>query len=210
VIDVVHADSLAWIQDKDPRDWALLLFDPPYGIAYEAGSAPRVRFHDPIVGDETTLVRDECLAWWGEGAAAVFGTWKVEHYGKPRAQLIWDKMGAAGMGDMSLPWKPDFEEIAIYGPGWHGARTTSRLSHVPLRGADGKHHPHQKPVPLLQSILDKAPPGRVLDLTAGSGSTGVACARLDRPCTIVEIDERWIPTIRRRIATEGAQRPLFS
>ncbi len=138
------------------------------------------------------------------------GSWRVPYYGLPRARLIWDKGLAAGMGDLALPWKPNTEDIHIYGPGWSGHRGSAVIEVTPLRGSDGKSHPHEKPVALLQSILDKAPPGRVLDLTAGSGSSAVASARLGRSCTVVEIDSQWIPTIHRRVDSEGAQCALFA
>jgi hypothetical protein len=194
-IEVIHADSLAWIVDKNPRDWAVLVFDPPYGIDYHVGTCPRVRFHEPIANDKTTHVRDTIMAWWGNGAAAVFGTWKVPHYGQPRGRLIWDKNDMGGMGDLSFGCTD--EEIAIYGQGWHGHRGGSVLRHSSIAS---KRHPHEKPVDLLAEILTKAPAGRVLDLTAGSGSVGVACAMLGRQCTLVEIDEQWIPVARDRIA----------
>jgi site-specific DNA-methyltransferase (adenine-specific) len=209
-VEIVHADSLAWIADKDPRDWALLFIDPPYGIDYSAGNVRGVKFVGTrIQNDLDTTVRDSILDWWGAGAAVVFGSWKVPHYGDPRGRLIWDKGLGTGMGDLSFPWKPCTEDIMIYGPGWHGHRGSCVIAVQPFQGSLGDHS-NQKPIPLLQAILDKAPPGRVLDLTAGSGSTAVACSRLGRDCTVVEIDERWIPTIHRRVATEGAQMPLFA
>ncbi len=41
--------------------------------------------------------------------------------------LIWDKGEGVGMGDLSFPWRPNYETIAIYGDGWTGKRTTSVL-----------------------------------------------------------------------------------
>lgn len=197
---------------RDPDEWAVLLIDPPYAIDHCAGII-RGKFNGlRIANDTTTAVRDAILDWWGSRPAAVFGSWKVPHYGEPRGRLIWDKGLSTGMGDTSFPWKPNLEDIFVYGPGWSGHRGSSRLPATPPHartGMSSREHPHEKPVGLLKAILDKAPPGSVLDLCAGSGSTGVAAAQLGRACTLVEIDERWHPTIERRLAHEGAQLGLL-
>jgi hypothetical protein len=213
VIDFIRGDSLAWITEHVPSRWAVLLIDPGYGIDYACGSVPRRKFADGIMGDESTAGRDAVLDWWGVGErpAAVFGSADVPHYGEPRGVLTWDKMGAAGMGDLSFPWKPDNnEEIAVYGPGWSGPRSSSVLSYCPVRGADGKAHPHEKPIALLEHILSKAPPGPVLDLFGGSGSTAEAAHRLGRDCTIVELDPRWWPALQARVDRLHSQLDLFA
>jgi len=213
-IEIVHADSLAWIADKDPRDWALLFIDPPYGADYASGRAG-VWKDTGIVGDADTVARDTSLAWWGDGAAAVWSAWKYGWWGDPRGMLVWDKGMGVGMGDLSFPWKPNWELCGIYGKGWKGHRGSSVVK-APVPSWSGteanatRNHPHEKPLGLCMSILEKAPPGPVLDLFGGGGTVAVACARLGRDCTVVEIDERWIPTIHRRVATEGAQMPLFA
>jgi hypothetical protein len=195
-IEVIHADSLAWIVGKDPRDWAVLVFDPPYGIDYHVGTCPRVRFHAPIANDKTTRVSDTIMEWWGDGAAAVFGTWKVPHYGRPRGRLIWDKNDIGGMGDLSFPFGCTDEEIAVYGQGWHGHRGGSVLRHSSITG--NKYHPHEKPVALLMEILAKAPAGAVLDLQVCNH--GRASHTLLRPSRSqrLEIDGQWIPVARDR------------
>lgn len=208
-VEVVCADALDWIADRDPRDWAALVCDVPYGVSYSPGNVRGVKHvGERVTGDDNTTVRDAIMDWWGDGAAAIFGSWRVPYYGNPRAALVWDKGMGTGMGDLALPWKPNTEMIYIYGAGWSGHRGTSVLRVHVWQGSLGDH-PTQKPVPLLQAILDKAPPGPVLDLCAGSGSTAVAAARLGRDCTVVEIEPKYIPVIDRRLATEGAQRPLF-
>jgi DNA modification methylase len=216
-VEVVHADSLTWILDKDPRDWAVLFIDPPYGAKY-ASSWPGVWRDKGIRGDSDTAARDAAMTWWGEGAAAVWTKWNYGWFGKPRGMLVWDKGMGTGMGDLSFPWKPNWEMCGIYGQGWSGHRGSSVIQSVVPNWSAGvssahnvnRSHPHEKPLGMCMAILEKAPPGEVLDLFGGGGTVAVACARLGRPCTVVEIDEQWIPTIHRRVATEGAQRPLFA
>jgi site-specific DNA-methyltransferase (adenine-specific) len=71
----------------------------------------------------------------------------------------------------------------------------------------GRHHPTQKPVPLMADLVDKfvAPGGLVLDPFCGSGSTGVACAREGMRFLGMELSEDYATIARRRIADAYAQ-----
>lgn len=214
MIDVIQGDALQWMLEHDPRRWGVLLIDPPYGQGHKSGSIPRARFKGvEIIGDHDTAARDAALEWWGDRPAAVFGSAKIPAWGDPRGTLVWDKGGQSGGGDLDFPWWQCLELVHIYGD-WtrNGAPKTSPILSVPPPYySDGaKHHPHQKPVSLLQQIFDRAPPGPVLDLFAGSGSTGIAGDRCGRDVTLVEVDSRWWPVIDKRIDTETRQRPLFA
>jgi site-specific DNA-methyltransferase (adenine-specific) len=214
MIEVVRADALTWMLTQDPRRWGLLLIDPPYGQAHKSGSIPRVKFKGvEIVGDQNTAARDAALEWWGDRPAAVFGSWRIPVWGKPAGMLVWDKGGQSGGGDVDFPWWQGLEVIHLYGS-WNrdgAGRMSPILDIAPPYYSDGaKHHPHQKPVPLLQQILDAAPPGPVLDMFGGSGSTAVAADGCGRDVTVVECDKQWWPVIDRRIAAETRQRPLFA
>ena len=63
-------------------------------------------------------------------------------------------------------------------------------------------HPCEKPVDMMEHIIRTStkPGAVVLDCFAGSGSTGVACARNDRSFIGIEKDESWADYARRRIA----------
>lgn len=66
-----------------------------------------------------------------------------------------------------------------------------------------------KPVDLLMKLLP-AYPGRVLDPFMGSGSVGVACGRLKRQYTGVEIDEDYFRIAEPRVMHAFSQGDLFS
>jgi DNA modification methylase len=61
-------------------------------------------------------------------------------------------------------------------------------------------HPTMKPVELIERALENSSPKRclVLDPFAGSGSTLIACERMDRYARVVEIDPRYVDVIVRR------------
>ncbi|OBK49413.1 DNA methyltransferase [Mycobacterium gordonae] len=184
-------------------DWLhadMLVTDPPFGISYESG-AQRVVLPNSIVGDESTAARDNVLEMWADRAALVFGTWRVQRPTGTRALLVWDTKGALGMGDLSIPWKPSHQEIYVLGKGFHGRRDSDVICCAPVQSmaANGRVHPHEKPVTLLERLIDKCPPGIVADPFAGSGSTLVAARNLGRRAIGVEIEERYCEIIAKRL-----------
>jgi hypothetical protein len=185
-----------------------VIMDPPYGIGYESGHATPELWQagTTIVGDGCTSARDAVIAWAGDRPVLCFGSWRAARPASTRQVLIWDKGGALGMGALDIPWKPDHEEIYVLGKGFTGSRDSgSVLRHPPVQSMakNGRVHPTEKPVGLLQRLVAKVP-GTVCDPFMGSGSTGVACAALGRPFVGVEIEPRYFEIACERI--ENAQR----
>ena len=66
-----------------------------------------------------------------------------------------------------------------------------------------KLHPTQKPVALCEYLIKTyTNEGElVLDNTAGSGSTGVACINTNRKCILIEQDEEYVEIIKQRLSS---------
>lgn len=64
------------------------------------------------------------------------------------------------------------------------------------------HHPTQKPVLLLEDLIKTFSNENdlVVDLTMGSGSTGVACKKTNRSFTGIEMDENYFKIAQQRLA----------
>lgn len=109
------------------------------------------------------------------------------------------------MGDLTLPWKPNWEEIYVLGTGFAGARTSGVLSgyHVPANEAAGRTHPHEKPLSLMRELVSKCPAGSVVDPFAGSGTTLRAAADLGRRAIGFEIEERYCERIAKRLSQQA-------
>lgn len=212
MIEVIHGDCRK-IMASLPADVPYaLVTDPPYGIRHKSNFGASWQGRE-IHGDADESLRDFAIDWAKERGIpwAAFGNWKCQRPAGCRGVLIWDKGPAFGMGDLTFPWKPSWEEIYIGGLGWTGTRDEGVLRGdiVVSWESKGRKHPHQKPVVLMRRLIDKLSPGLViLDPFAGSGSTLVAAMKAGRDAIGIESDERWIPVIESRLAS--ASTPLFA
>lgn len=91
-------------------------------------------------------------------------------------------------GPKSVDWTPGFTAL----PGLYGVKSVSTKK---------KHHQTEKPVELLEKLLEICETGgTVLDPFMGSGSTGVAAVNTGRNFVGMELDPGYFETARRRIA----------
>lgn len=204
-VTLYHGDCLA-----DRREWLnadVLVTDPPYGIAYESNmncDKRNTKVGRKVAQDETTDARDAVLAAWVPKPAIMFGRWDSKRPHGTHTRLIWDKGNSVGMGNLSIPWGRSDEEIYVVGTGFAGKREGSVLRVQMLNSADRARpdHPTPKPVPLMERLIEKCPPGVVADPFAGSGATLVAAKNLGRKVIGVELEEKYCEIIARRCAQE--------
>jgi DNA modification methylase len=172
----------------------LVLTDPPYGINYSTGFKGNAEWlGSEIANDGDTTLRDTVLDLLNGIPAVIFGSNKKQTPHNTKIVLIWDKGNALGMGDLSLPWKPSWEEIYILGSGFHGKRTSAVISYPPVQSMakNGRLHPNEKPVQLIIELLQKCPAGLILDPFMGSGTTLIAAKKLGRKAIGIEISEKY-------------------
>ena len=194
---IYHGDCRevdAWLEAD------VLVTDPPYGDKYRSGSMRRTRLARSVQGDESTAVRDEALEQW-TGPALVFGKWRPPRPEGTRMVLVWDKGGALGMGDLSLPWKPDHEEVYVIGSGFAGTRDCGSVLRFPPVQSVGREHPNEKPVELMAALLAKTV-GVVADPFMGTGPVLRAAKNVGRRAIGVEVEERYCEIAAKRLAQE--------
>ena len=204
LVTLYHGDclkELAWLEAD------VLVSDVPYGMAFKSGRQGSLG-SSVIAGDSDTVARDGALALWGGRPAIVFGRWSVPRPNGTRMVLVWEKGEHVGMGDLSIPWKPNTEEVYVLGHGFVGKRTGSVLRHLAIAGTVGqaargtRHHPTQKPLGLMSELIAKCPPGVIADPFAGSGSTLVAAKALGRKAIGVELEEKYCEVAAKRLAQD--------
>lgn len=210
LITLYHGDCLEHADLWTAAD--VLITDPPYGMNFQSGQRKTGRL-DKIEGDMDTTARDTALnLWGGDRPAIMFGRYSVPAPTGERQRLIWWKEGNPGMGDLKLPWGPAHEDIHLLGHGWDVTKTGHKRtgSVIATRGVRGgaageenKYgHPTPKPVPLMELLIDRCPPGVVADPFAGSGATLRAAKNLGRRAIGFELEEKYCEVIAKRMAQE--------
>mgnify|MGYP007100107099 CR=1 FL=1 len=210
-------DCLEYMKSMPDKSVDAVITDPPYGVDARTGwvgesyDGETPWNYGSIVNDKDTTMRDFIVAWSGgrDIPLAVFGSSHLPEPDDYLARLIWDKGEAAGMGDLSIPWKPNYDFIHIFGVGWNGKRNSSILRGNNIsRISMGRVHPHEKPISLLVQIIEKLPKKcTVLDPFMGSGTTGIACLKTGRNFIGIEIDPGYFKIAKKRI--EDAQRQMI-
>lgn len=192
---------LVCASNLDDRHWVgadVLLTDPPFGYAFASGRADSRFRHKVIVGDESLDARDAVMEAWGDKPALVFGSWKRDSPAGTHTALVWEKGAAVGMGDLSVPWKPNWEEIYVLGRGFaHEHRDSGVITGI-YAPPGGRMHPNQKPLALIAYLLERCPPGVIADPFAGSGSTLIASEDAGRTASAVEIEPAFCDVIASR------------
>lgn len=211
-VTLYHGDCLT--EHREWLDADVLVTDPPYGVAYVSNRAIGKR-GPSIAGDDTTKARDAVLSAWGDNPALAFGRWDVPRPEGTKSRLVWDK-NLMGTGDLSSPWGSSDEEIYVLG-GWPPVKPGGRAReggtparhHSVIRvqalapgAANRPDHPTPKPVPLMEYLISKCPPGVVADPFSGSGATLVAAKNQNRRAVGVELEERYCEIIAKRLSQD--------
>lgn len=175
----------------------LVFTDPPYGMnAVSKSGVLLERYKTDIMNDDTNEVAiaafllcqkmfaDVKQVWWG-------ANYYTECLPSAEGWIVWDKNnGESDQTDCEL--------------GWSNFRSVVRQFTLASEKTN-RVHPTQKPIKLIQMILDKFDKDKsykvILDLFGGSGSTLIACEQLDRTCYMMELDPKYCDVIIKRWET---------
>lgn len=201
-VTLYHGDCLKLADVWTGAD--VLVTDPPYGIGWTKGqnNAAKSSAHSGIQNDHDTSCRDAVLQAFGDKPAIVFGSFRASFPTGTRQTLVWKKPVDAGVVGSTTGYRTDTELIFLLGK--HQVRTASRSSVLESSGGTARYksgHPHSKPVPILERLLEWTE-GVVADPFSGSGSTLVAAKNLGRRVVGVELEERYCEIIARRCSQE--------
>jgi len=205
LVTLFHGDCLEvteWLEAD------VLVTDPPYGIAWEAGALNdkkdvRRSAEQSISSDESSQVRDMALNMWSKKPAIVFGTWKIPRPKNTSNVLIWHKANKQP-GVLTHPFYSNHEEIYVLGTGYLGKPMHSVITTNEHRGMQPRliGHPTPKPVGLMETLIAKCPGEVIADPFAGSGATLVAARNLGRKVIGVELEEQYCELIVKRLSQQ--------
>lgn len=197
---LILGDCLDVLPTLGPVD--AVVTDPPYGIG-EHGGACRTRKRtgyakhekkdwdrarpDQAVFDAILTCSREQIIWGGNYFADIL---------PPRmGWLYWRKLMGGDFSDGELAWT---------------SRQGALREYVRCPKGMDKAHPCEKPVDLMRWCLGFVPDARtILDPFMGSGTTGVACAKLGRSFIGIEIDPGYFDTACKRIEDAYRQPDMF-
>ena len=182
--------------------------DPPYGVNYQSNMRTKSEKFDVIKNDDKILDITPMIDKFSKGWVFIWTTWKVidkwldntKSFGFPTNMVVWHK-GGGGIGDLKKTFSTDYEMALVFNRGAElcGKRIGSVWKLQKDKAIKYKH-PTQKPVELSVEAIDKTtnPKSIVMDLFLGSGSTLIACEKMDRICYGMELDPKYCDVIVKR------------
>lgn len=197
-------DCLAILPTLEPVD--AVVTDPPYGIGWK----PRVNHQDQTWVDEINfdirsfLIGRYHLVWGGQYFA--------DRLPVNEGWLTWVKRpinhdfsnDRRSYSSTELAWR-DWGKPRFIAHVWDGGMRAGAAENRTFC------HPSQKPIEVMEWCVKQLPcdAETILDPFMGSGTTGVACARLGRRFIGIEIEPRYFDTACRRIEEAYRQPRLF-
>ena len=188
----------------------LVLTDPPYGVGMDKGFEGFGGFGEPIARKQYKDSWDEKrpdkevfdLILGASELALIFGgNFFADLLPISTHWIVWNKKNTMPtFGDAELIWtNSKRKSVKIFECEYNG-----------LLGKEGTRvHPTQKPVKLFINLIESYGDGVVLDPYIGSGTTAIACERLNRKWVGMEISEKYCEIAAKRIEQEIKQLKLF-
>lgn len=190
----------------------MVFTDPPYGIDYsgikDKSKIKNDKMSDPdfisflkssLMGCEVMYV---CCSWQ---KAHLFKEAMTGIAREPKSMIVWDKVNPAQHLDKYFK-----QHELIYYYGDFGGSKTLRGDVWQLKRQRNTVHPTMKPIELIEmAMLDQPGRSNVYDGFGGSGSTMIACQKLERKCFMMELDPAYCDVIVGRFHGLFPDKPLF-
>ncbi len=208
---LIQGDCLEKMKEIESGSVDMILTDPPYGMDFQSNHRKE---------KYSKIKNDKDLNWLGVWVDELFrvAADNTAHYVfcsfhnvdkfkqslekkfKIKNMLVWEKNNTS-MGDLKADFAPKYEMIIFIQKGRRFINGKRDPNILKFDRTGNKLHPTQKPVDLLQYLIEKfSDEGAViLDPFAGSGSTGVAAKNLNRKFIGIELDENYFNIAKERI-----------
>lgn len=191
-----------------------VITDPPYGMDY-CSNRRREKYGKIKNDDDLYWISDffnkTFLLLKENTPLYVFCSWhKVDIYKKAIEKnfkikniLVWVKNNH-GSGDLNGSYAPRYEFI-IYATKGRFIFNKRDEDVLFFDKTQNKFHPTEKPTELIEFLVEKASNKNnyVLDPFMGSGTTGVACKKLNRNFIGIELDDKYFEIAKNRIEQAG-------
>jgi len=188
----------------------MVFTDPPYGMNLDTDFSDMVGIgrgnkYEKVIGDDKPFdyrlfdflngIKEQF--WWG----ADYYVETLPNFGKNGSWFVWDKT-EGGIRTNSAYEKQFGSNFELC---WSKARHKRQIIRCLWKGIFGlskedikkRLHPTQKPIALCEWFIEKFSKREqvIIDLFGGSGSTSIACEKLNRRCFVMEIEPIYVQVI---------------
>ena len=211
MIDLKHGDCLELMKEIPDGSVDMVLTDPPYGMNFQSNYRKirhRVIENDSNLDWISDFVSEIYRVSADNSAHYIFCSWhnidifKQEFEKKFRIKniLTWVKNNTS-MGDLKGDFAPRTEFILFMHKGRRLIRGKRDSNVLEFKRTRNELHPSQKPVDMLEYMIEKfSDSGNlIVDPFMGSGSTGVACVNTNRKFIGIEKDDKYFEIAEKRI-----------
>ena len=219
---ILQGDCLQVMKDISDKSIDLIVTDPPYGIDL----TPQ-RQNSKFKGEK--VLNDNKLDWLpdfakecarvlkADSVGYIFCNWQNYDVFKQEFQkrftikncIVWDK-DWFGMGNN---WRPNHEFIMVITNGKFKTKSNNLANIIKQRRVSPQKlvHSCEKPIPLLELIIEESSDigAVVLDSFAGSGTTAIASLNTGRYFIGIEKDEQYHKIACERVANWHDEQGLF-
>ena len=211
MINLMLGDCLERMKEIPDGSVDMVLTDPPYGMDFQSN-----RRNEKYA----KMKNDSCLNWLDFFSDELFrvSAENTAHYVfcsfhnvdkfkqsleknfKIKNILIWEKNNTS-MGDLKADFAPKYEMIIFIQKGRRLINGKRDPNIMRFNRTGNKLHPTQKPVDLIEYLIEKFSDkgDTVLDPFMGSGSTGLACVNTNRRFIGIELDPDYFAIAKQRI-----------
>jgi len=180
--------------------------DPPYGMSFQSNY--RIESHAVIQNDSDAKMLRFAAAILAHHSKYIWMRWdNLPDVPMPRSLITWVKNNHS-MGDLEHEHGRKTEVCAFYKGNSH-CFPNGRPTDVLIGTRTGNlFHPTEKPVDLMRNVIEWTV-GSVIDPFMGSGTTLVACQKLGRQGTGIELDPDYFDIACKRVDEATRQPDLF-
>jgi DNA modification methylase len=203
---ILQGDCTQLLKSVPDNSVDFILTDPPYFVRYKDRSGRTIANDtnpETVLGAFTDLHRilkpdSFCISFYGWNRVdSFFKAWKHAGF-TPVGHIVWHKNYASSTGFL----KACHEQAYVLAKG-RPAKPSRPLEDVrPWEYTGNKVHPTEKAVSILNPLVEtfSSPGDLVLDPFAGSGSTLVAAALLNRRYLGIELETQYCQLAEKRLA----------